>query len=225
MEEISLQQLLEAGCHFGHQSKKWHPAMQPYLFGVRDDIHIFDLVKTKENLEKAGKFLHQLAKDGKTVLFVGTKRQAVPAIKSTAQATGMPYVSQRWLGGTLTNWEQIRKNLKNLSDMKTAKTEGQYKKYTKKEQILLDRQIARLEKFFGGITSLDKLPDALFIVDIKREKTAVREANQLKIPVVAVVDSNCDPGQVDVVISANDDGKGSIELILDYLSRAMKPTK
>jgi len=222
MEEVTLQQLLEAGCHFGHQAKKWHPKMKPYLFDVREGIHIFDLVKTKAGLEEAAKFLQGLTKSGKTILFVGTKRQAHDPIQKAARETGMPYVTHRWLGGSLTNWDQMQKSLKKLSDMKSAKSRGEYKKFTKREQLLLDREIARLEKLFGGITGLTKMPDAIFVVDSKKESTMVKEANSLKIPVVALADSNCDPDPITVIIPGNDDGTQSVEFIVGYIGQAIK---
>ncbi len=220
--KISLKDLLEAGCHFGHQSRRWNPKMEPYLYTVRDEVHIFDLAKTKENLEKAGDYVRKLTAKGEVIVFVGAKRQAQAIIKEEAKKAGMPFVSERWLGGTITNWEQIKKRIDKLIGMKEKREKGEYKKYTKKEQLLLDREIARLEKFFGGLVNLKQLPEAIFIVDIKKEEAAVKEANRKGIPVVAIVDSNSDPDLVDYAIPANDDAVGSIKLIVSVIGEAAK---
>ena len=220
--EVSLQTLLEAGAHFGHQAARWNPKMKPYLYAVKDGVHVFDLVKTKEGLEKACEFVRHLTAEGKTIIFVGTKRQAQAVITEEAKKAGVPYVSQRWLGGTLTNWDQMKKRIKKLEEMKGERKKGDYKKYTKKERLLLDRRIARLEKFFGGLTSLTKLPEALFIVDTHKEILAVREAKKRGVLVVGIVDSNSDPRLVDYVIPANDDAVASIKLIVSAVAEAAK---
>ena len=225
MAKVSLKDLLEAGAHFGHQASRWNPKMKPYLYTVRDKIHIFDLAKTREGLEKACEYVKKTTAEGGKIIFVGTKRQAAAIVKEEAKKAGMPWVCQRWLGGTITNWEQIKKNVEKLVEMKEKKEKGEYKKYTKKEQILIDREIARLEKFFGGLVGLENLPAAIFVVDIKKEKTAVREANRKEIPVVAIVDSNSDPGLVDYVIPANDDAVGAIKLIVGAVAEAAKKGK
>lgn len=222
LKQISLKKLLEAGCHFGHQTVRWNPKMKPYIFEAREGIHIFDLVKTKEGLEAACAFVKETSTKGGKILFVGTKRQAKEIIEKTAKKAGMPYVSERWLGGTLTNFEQIQKSLEKLATLKKEKEEGKYKDYTKKENLLIDREIARLEKFFGGLTSLEKLPEALFVVDVKTEAGAVLEAARKEIPVVGIVDTNSDPDLVDYVIPGNDDAQKSIELIVGAVGDACK---
>lgn len=219
--EVSLKELLEAGCHFGHQTVRWHPKMKPYIFAARDGIHIFDLVRTREGLLVAADFVTKVVKEGQKILFVGTKRQAKDAVLTLAKKLDQPYVNQRWLGGTLTNWDQIKKRIDKLSEMKKAREEGEYKKFTKRERLLLDREIAHLEKFFGGIASLEDLPDAIFILDTKREKAAVAEAAQKEIPIVAICDTNSDPTGIDYVIPANDDAQGSIKLILEKIKEAV----
>lgn len=222
MAKVSLKALLEAGAHFGHQAARWNPKMKPYLYTARDKIHIFDLAKTKEGLEKAAAFVKTTAAKGEKIVFVGTKRQAKAIVKEEAKKANMPWVSERWLGGTITNWEQIKKNINKLIEMREKRKEGEYKKYTKKEQILIGREIARLERFFGGLVGLKDLPAAIFVVDIKKEETAIREANRKGIPVVAIVDSNSNPDLVDYVIPANDDAVGSIKLIVGAIAEAAK---
>ncbi len=220
--KVSLKDLLEAGAHFGHQSRRWNPKMKDYLFGVRDGIHIFDLAKTKEGLEKAAGFVKKTAAEGGKIVFVGSKRQAQAIIKEEAKKAGMPYVDQRWLGGTITNWEQIKKRIDRLVERREEREKGIYKKYTKKEQLLIDREIDRLEKKLGGLVGLKELPDALFIIDTKKEESAVKEARMKKIPIVAVIDSNSDPDLVDYVIPANDDAVGTIKLIVSVVGEAAK---
>lgn len=220
--KISLKDLLEAGAHFGHQAARWNPKMKPYLYTVRDGVHVFDLSQTKKGLEEAAAFVKTTAAKGGKIVFVGTKRQAAAIVMEEAKKAGVPYVSKRWLGGTITNWEQIKKRIEKLTEMKEKREKGEYKKYTKKEQLLLDREIARLEKFFGGLVGLKELPAAIFVVDTKKEVTAVREANQKEIPVVAIVDSNSDPDLVDYVIPANDDAVGAIKLIVGAIGEAAK---
>jgi small subunit ribosomal protein S2 len=218
--KISLKDLLEAGCHFGHQSSRWNPKMKPYIFTARDGVHVFDLAKTKEGLEAAMEYVEGLVKEGKTIVFVGTKRQAKEIIKEVAEKVGMPYVSQRWLGGTITNWEEIKKRIERLGEMKEKREKGEYKEFTKKERILIDREIARLERLFGGLKGLKDLPEAIFVVDVKRELAAVKEANKRGVKVVALVDTNSDPDLVDYVIPANDDATGSIELVVRKIGEA-----
>jgi small subunit ribosomal protein S2 len=217
--EISLKQLLDAGCHFGHQARRWNPKMKPYLYDVRGGVHIFDLVKTKEGLESACKFARKVAEEGKRIVFVGTKRQAQAVIEEEAKKAGVPYVNQRWIGGTITNWEQIKKNLNKLVEMEKKRESGEYKKYTKKEQILLDREIARLEKFYGGLRGLEKAPEVLFVVDVKKEDVAVREAKKKEVPVIALVDSDSDPDFANWVIPANDDAVGSVKFVVELEKR------
>jgi small subunit ribosomal protein S2 len=219
--KIELKDLLESGAHFGHQASRWNPKMKPFLYSVRDGVHVFDLAKTKEGLEKAADFAKGVAASGGKIVFLGTKRQAKAIIIEEAKKAGMPFVSERWLGGTITNWGQIKKRIDRLADMKEKRGKGKYKKYTKKEQILIDREIARLEKFFGGLSDLADLPAALLVVDTKKEHTAVREANRKEIPVIGIVDSNSDPDLVDYAIPANDDAVGSVKLIVSVIADAI----
>src|SRR3989344_1509381 len=225
MRDISLQELLEAGCHFGHQKRRWNPAMTKYIYGERDGVHVFDLVKTKAGLEAAAEFVAKVSKEGGTVLFVGTKRQAADMVQEEAVGAGMPHVSVRWMGGLLTNFGQISKSIQKLADLKAKREAGEFKKYTKKEQLLIDREIARLEKFFGGVAGLTKKPEALFVVDTHREEVAVREAMRMGVKVVGIVDSNADPRLVDYVIPANDDAVKSIELIVKAVAEAIREAK
>jgi len=213
---ISLEELLEAGCHFGHAVSKVNPRMQDYIFIARKGIHIFDLVKTKKCLEEAGNFLAELVSKGGKIIFVGSKRQASEAIKKTAQGINVFYVANRWVGGLLTNWSQIEKNLEKMSDLKEELDKNKKEK-SKFELNILNRELQRLEDLYGGIVGLKDLPQALLVVDVKRERTAVAEAKQLGIPIVAIVDTNGDPRDVDYVIPANDDAQGSIEYLLDKI--------
>ena len=221
MRNITLEQLMEAGCHFGHQVRRWNPTMAKYIYGDRNGVHIFDLVKTKEGLDAALEFLHGLAKEGKTVLFLGTKRQAADEVRRIATEVGMPYLSVRWPGGLFTNFAQLQKSVRRMVDLKEKRDKGELKKYTKREQLLLDREIAKLEKTFSGIASMNKLPDALFVVDTHKEEVAVREAIAAKIPVVGIVDTNANPNIVDYVIPANDDADKSLKLILEAVGSAL----
>ncbi|MGB9911005.1 MAG: 30S ribosomal protein S2 [Microgenomates group bacterium] len=223
--EISLKSLLEAGCHFGHQVRRWHPAMKPYLFGVRGGVHIFDLVKTKEGLEKACEFMKKSAQEGKRIVFVGTKRQAKAVITEEAKKIGVPYVTERWVGGTITNWEQIKKSIDKLVRMKEEQDKGEYKKYTKKEQILLNREILRLEKLYGGLVGLEDKPEIIFVVDVRKEDTAVEEAKKKGVTIVALVDSDSNPEGIDYVIPGNDDAVGSIRFIVGKIAEAVKEGK
>src|SRR3989344_2559701 len=193
MAEVTLKDLLEAGCHFGHQSRRWNPTMKKYIFGERDGVHIFDLVQTKAGLDAAIEFVKKLTKEKGVVLFVGTKRQAQEIVKSEAVRVGMPFLIQRWLGGMLTNFPQMQKRVHKLKDLKAKRESGELKKYTKREQLLIDREIAQLEKFFGGVAEMEKQPDALFVVDTHREDVAVREAKIMNIPVIGMGDTNGDP--------------------------------
>ena len=222
MSDITLQQLLEAGCHFGHQARRWNPAMKPYIYGEKDGVHIFDLVKTKTGLGEAIELVKKLVKDGKVILFVGTKRQAQEIVKREATRVGMPYLTQKWVGGMLTNFSQMQKRVLLLKDLKAKREAGELKKYTKLEQLLKDREIARLEKFLGGVADMDKLPDALFIVDTHREEVAVREANKMGISVIGMVDTNGEVRGIDYVIPINDDAVKSIELVVSAIAKAIK---
>ena len=222
MSDVLLKDLLEAGCHFGHQSRRWNPAMKKYIFGERGGVHIFDLVQTKAGLDAAVAFAKATANQGKVILFVGTKRQAQEIVKSEAVRAGMPYMVQRWLGGMLTNFAQMQKRVYKLKDLKAKRESGELKKYTKREQLLIDREIAQLEKFLGGVADMDKLPDALFVVDTHKEEVAVREANRMGIPVVGMVDTNGAPARIDYIIPVNDDAVKSIEMVVNAVASAIK---
>ncbi len=224
-DKISLKQLLDAGAHFGHQTRRWNPKMAKYIYGSNDDVHIFDLEQTAKLLEEAIDFLKEAKKQGKTILLVGTKKQAKDKIKEVAEVLEIPYVNERWLGGLLTNFEQIKKSIRKLADMEAAKAAGEYKKYTKKEQLLLDREITRLDRFFGGLRKLSATPDILFVIDIKKEATAVREAMRTGVEVVAIVDTNSDPTSVDYPIPMNDDAKKALEYVLDLISQELTVKK
>lgn len=223
--DITLEELLEAGCHFGHQARRWNPQMAPYIYGEREGIHVFDLAKTREGLLEAAEALGRVASQGGTILFVGTKRQAKDIVREAAVRAGMPHVTTRWLGGTLTNFEQIRRSTDRLLEMKKKREAGEYKEYTKHERLLIDREIDELERKFGGITSLTKLPDMLFILDTHEEKKAVLEANKTGIPIVGVVDTNSDPSLVAYPIPANDDAVKSIALIVEFITKAIEEGK
>lgn len=217
---VPLTELLEAGSHFGHQSRRWNPKMVPYIYTERDGVHIFDLAKTAEGIQKACAYVRDLIAGGGTLLMVGTKRQARAIVKEESQNAGAPFVSERWLGGTLTNWEQIHKSIEKLLEMREKREKGEYKKYTKKENVLIDREIERLERFFGGLVQLKAIPDALFVVDTHREAVAVKEARRNELTVVGMVDTNADPELIDYVIPANDDAVRSIKLIVAMVAKA-----
>lgn len=225
MRDISLQELLEAGSHFGHQKRRWNPAMKNYIFGERDGVHIFDLAKTRQGLIEACEYVEHVAESGGKILFVGTKRQAADMVKAEALRVGMPFVSVRWMGGLFTNFGQLSKRVKKMADMKAKRAAGELKKYTKKEQLLMDREIGKLEKFFGGVFDMDSLPAAVFIVGTHNEDVAVREAAKVGIPVVGIVDTNANPTMVDYVIPANDDAVKSIELIVKAVADAVEDGK
>jgi small subunit ribosomal protein S2 len=207
-----MKELLEAGVHFGHQTKRWNPKMKEFIFGERNGIYIIDLQKTLKMFKEASKFVQDLAADGKTVLFVGTKRQAQDAIAEEAKRCGMFYVNQRWLGGLLTNWVTVQKSVKRLKELDEMSTDGRYELLPKKEVIKLERERKHLEANLSGIKNMNRLPDAIFVIDSNKEQIAVREARKLGIPVVAVVDTNCDPTEVDYVIPGNDDALRAIRL-------------
>lgn len=221
MQTPSFEQLLEAGCHFGHLKRKWNPAMAPYIFMERNGIHIIDLYKTAAKLEDAAAALKSIAKAGKRVLFVATKKQAKQVIADHANSVGMPYVIERWPGGMLTNFPTIRKAVKKMTSIDKMAADGTFDNLSKREKLQITRQRAKLEKTLGSIADMNRLPSALFVVDVLKEKIAVAEANRLGIPVFAIVDTNSDPSNVDFVIPANDDASKSIELILDTVCAAM----
>src|SRR3989338_1641373 len=218
---VSLEDLLEAGCHFGHQAKRWFPKMAPYIWGKRSGVHIFDLAKTQKHLRQACLKVRDLTAAGKIIIFLGTKRQAAPIIKEEGERAGIPYSTNRWPGGLITNWKQIEKSIVRLKELKSLAASGEFSKYIKKEQSQIDKEISRLTRLFGGLENLSAVPDALVVVDIKREAGAIDEARRFGIPVIAIVDTNCDPGEVDVVIPANDDAVRSIHLIINKLADAV----
>src|ERR1700723_1921761 len=213
-----MKELLEAGVHFGHQTKRWNPKMKEYIFGERNGIYIIDLQKTLKMFKEASKFVQDLASDGRIVLFVGTKRQAQDAISEEAQRCGMFYINQRWLGGLLTNWVTVQKSVKRLKELDEMATDGRYELLPKKEVIKLERERKHLQANLAGIKNMSRLPDAIFVVDSNKEQIAVREARKLGIPVVAVVDTNCDPSEVDYVIPGNDDALRAIRLFASKIS-------
>lgn len=221
MSVPSFEQLLEAGCHFGHLKRKWNPAMAPYIFMERNGIHIIDLYKTAAKLEEASAALKNIAKSGKKVLFVATKKQAKQVIADKASAINMPYVIERWPGGMLTNFPTIRKAVKKMTNIDKMTKDGTFDNLSKRERLQITRQRAKLEKNLGSIADLNRLPSALFVIDVMKEHIAVAEANRLGIPVFAIVDTNSNPNDVDFVIPANDDASKSIELILDTVCAAM----
>ncbi|MBP3299549.1 MAG: 30S ribosomal protein S2 [Muribaculaceae bacterium] len=221
MATLTFDQLLEAGCHFGHLKRKWNPAMAPYIFMERNGIHIIDLYKTAAKVDEAAAALKQIAKSGKKVLFVATKKQAKEAVAEKAGAIDMPYVIERWPGGMLTNFPTIRKAVKKMDSIDKMTKDGTFDNLSKREKLQITRQRAKLEKTLGSIASLVRLPSALFVVDVMKEHIAVAEANRLGIPVFAIVDTNSNPNDVDYVIPANDDASKSIELILDTVCAAM----
>ena len=212
MANITMKELLEAGVHFGHQTKRWNPKMKEYIFGERNGIYIIDLQKTLKMFKEASKFVQDLTTEGRILLFVGTKRQAQDAIAEEAQRCSMYYVNQRWLGGLLTNWATIQKSIKRLKELDDMATDGRYELLPKKEVIKLERERKHLQANLAGIKELNRLPDAIFVIDSNKEQIAVREARKLGIPVVAVVDTNCDPSEVDYVIPGNDDALRAIRL-------------
>ncbi len=221
MAIIPMKALLESGVHFGHRTHKWHPKMKPYIFTERNGIHIIDLQKTVKGLEQAYALVRDTVSEGGTILFVGTKRQAQETIQAEAMRCGMPYVTQRWLGGMLTNWRTIRQRINELERLEKMRDHGDFERITKKEALILTRKIERLETRLGGIRQLARLPEMLFIVDIHREVTAIHEANLLKLPIVAMVDTNCDPTPIDYVIPSNDDAIRAIKLLVGKMADAV----
>ncbi len=223
MVSVTMKELLEAGVHFGHQVRRWNPKMKEYIFGERNGIYIIDLQKTQRMFREAIAFVTNLiAEDkGRTVLFVGTKRQAQDAIREESEKCSQFYVNQRWLGGLLTNFQTVQKSIKRLKDLEAMQTDGRYEKLTKKERIKLDRERESLNKNLAGIKGMNRLPDAIFIIDVKKEEIAVAEANRLGIPIVAVVDTNCSPEGIDYVIPGNDDALRAVRLFASRISDAI----
>lgn len=218
---VTLKQMLEMGVHFGHRTQKWNPKMAPYIFTQRNGIHILDLQQTIVNLNNYYDMIVDIVSKGGTVLFVGTKRQAQETIAQEAERCNMPYINQRWLGGTLTNWRTIRDRIDTFKKMETRREKGEYEKLTKRERILIDRQLDKLQLRLGGIRTMKRLPDLVVIVDTPREFTAIQEANKLNIPIMALVDSNSNPDPIDYLIPANDDAMRSIQLIVKTLADAV----
>ena len=221
MANITMKELLEAGVHFGHQTKRWNPKMKEFIFGERNGIYIIDLQKTLKMFKEASKFVQDLAADGRIILFVGTKRQAQDAIAEEAQRCSMYYVNQRWLGGLLTNWITVQKSVKRLKELDEMATDGRYDLLPKKEVIKLERERKHLQANLAGIKNMTRLPDAIFVIDSNKEQIAVRESRKLGIPVVAVVDTNCDPSEVDYVIPGNDDALRAIRLFTSKISESI----
>ncbi len=222
MSRTNFQELLDAGVHFGHLARKWNPKMAPYIFDQKNGIHVIDLRKTVVKIDEAAEEMKQLAKSGRKILFVATKKQAKDIVKEKATAVNMPSITERWAGGMLTNFPTIRKAVKKMSTIDKMKEDGTFDKLAKTERLQLDRQRAKLEKNLGSIRDMSRLPSALFIVDVQKEANAVKEANRLNIPVFAMVDTCCDPTPIDYVIPANDDAVNSIECIVDILCKAIQ---
>lgn len=225
MAVVSMKALLESGVHFGHRTHKWHPLMKPYIFTERNSIHIIDLQKTVKALDVAFNLVRDTVAEGGTVLFVGTKRQAQETILTEAERCGMPWVTNRWLGGMLTNWRTIRQRINELDRLERMRDRGEFARITKKEALILERKMERLEMLFGGIREMKTLPELLFVVDVRREDTAIHEANLLEIPVVALVDTNCDPRSIDYIIPSNDDAIRAIKLLVGKIADAVMEGK
>jgi small subunit ribosomal protein S2 len=221
MGVVSMKQLLEAGVHFGHQTRRWNPKMAPYIFTERNGIYIIDLQKTVKKLDDAYTFIKNIAAKGENVLFVGTKKQASDSVKEEAVRAGAHYVNARWLGGMMTNFKTIRNRIKRLEQLRTMEVDGTFERLPKKEVVKLQLEIDKLEKFLGGIKDMNKLPGALFIIDPRKEKIAVAEAKKLGIPVVGIVDTNCDPDEIDYIIPGNDDAIRAVKLIAQAISSAI----
>lgn len=216
-----MKQLLEAGVHFGHQTRRWNPKMARYIFTERNGIYIIDLQKTVKKVEEAYNFIREVAASGKSILFVGTKKQAQDSVKEEAERSGSFYINQRWLGGTLTNFATIQKRIERLKELETMEVDGTFDVLPKKEVIILKKEKERLEKFLGGIKEMKELPGALFVIDPRKERIAVAEARKLDIPIVAIVDTNCDPDEVDYVIPGNDDAIRAVKLLTEKMADAI----
>lgn len=220
MKDISLKDLLEAGCHFGHRVEKWHPKATKFIYDSREGLHIIDLAKSKDGLKKAAGYVKELASIGREVLLVATKRQAKGVATEAAKRAGMPYLTNRWIGGFITNWEEVKKNINKLNRMHKEKADGSWKKFPKHEIVKLEKMLKKTEIVYGGVEKLLALPPAIFIVDIKREISSLRECIKNGVKTVAIVDTNADPNQIDYPIPANDDAVGSIKYIVDYIADA-----
>src|SRR5690625_1307844 len=225
MSAISMKQLLEAGVHFGHQTRRWNPKMKKYIFTERNGIYIIDLQKTVKKVEEAYNYVRELAANGGTLLFVGTKKQAQDSVRDEATRSGMFYVNQRWLGGTLTNFQTIRKRINRLKDIERMEEDGTFEVLPKKEVGELLKEKERLVKFLGGIKEMDRLPDAIFVIDPRKERIAIAEAHKLNIPIIGIVDTNCDPDEIDYVIPANDDAIRAVKLLTSKMADAILEVK
>ena len=221
MAKVSIQTLLDAGSHFGHQTRRWNPKMKPYIFGSRGDIYIIDLKKTLIGLDQAYTFVSETARKGGTILFVGTKKQAQEAVADAANRCGMPYVNARWLGGMLTNFVTIRSRVNRMEELEAMEADGRMELLPKKEQIILRKQLAKLQTNLNGIRNMKRVPDAIFVIDTNRETIAIHEARRLNVPVVGTLDTNCDPDDVDFGIPANDDAIRSVRLLADFIADAV----
>ena len=221
MTKVSIQTLLDAGAHFGHQTRRWNPKMKPYIFGSRGDIYILDLKQTLIGMDQAYTFISNLAKNGGTVLFVGTKKQAQEPIADAANRCGMPYVNARWLGGMMTNFVTIRGRVNRMEELEAMETDGRMEMLPKKEQILLRKELGKLQVNLNGIRNMRRTPDAIFVIDTNREEIAIKEAKRLNIPVVGTLDTNCDPDDVEYGIPANDDAIRSVRLLADFIADAV----
>ncbi|MBP1968075.1 small subunit ribosomal protein S2 [Virgibacillus natechei] len=225
MAAISMKQLLEAGVHFGHQTRRWNPKMKKYIFTERNGIYIIDLQKTVKKVDEAYKYVKEIASNGGTILFVGTKKQAQDSVRDEATRSGMYYINQRWLGGTLTNFQTIRKRINRLKDIERMEEDGTFDVLPKKEVVDLLKEKDRLEKFLGGIKEMNKLPDAMFVIDPRKERIAIAEAHKLNIPIIGMVDTNCDPDEIDYVIPANDDAIRAVKLLTSKMADAILEVK
>ncbi len=210
----SMQDLLEAGVHFGHQVRRWNPKMKPFIFTAREGVHVIDLAKTVEKLEEACEFVKKVAEAGGVIIFLGSKKQARSIIAEEAARVGAKFITERWIGGLLTNWEQTHKNIKKLADLEAQKEAGEFSDRTKKENLLIDREIGKLRRFYGGVAGLEKLPDVIFVIDVRKEENACREAKKKEIPVVAICDTNADLSLVDYPIPGNDDAIKAIKIVV-----------
>ncbi|MFB4167468.1 30S ribosomal protein S2 [Virgibacillus sp. JSM 102003] len=225
MSVISMKQLLEAGVHFGHQTRRWNPKMKKYIFTERNGIYIIDLQKTVKKVDEAFKYVKEIASNGGTILFVGTKKQAQDSVRDEATRSGMYYINQRWLGGTLTNFQTIRKRINRLKDIERMEEDGTFEVLPKKEVVDLLKEKDRLVKFLGGIKEMNKLPDAMFVIDPRKERIAIAEAHKLNIPIIGMVDTNCDPDEIDYVIPANDDAIRAVKLLTSKMADAILEVK
>jgi small subunit ribosomal protein S2 len=225
MSVISMKQLLEAGVHFGHQTRRWNPKMKKYIFTERNGIYIIDLQKTVKKVDEAYNYVKELAADGGTILFVGTKKQAQESVKEEAIRSGQYFVNQRWLGGTLTNFQTIRKRINRLKSIERMEEDGTFEVLPKKEVVGLNKEKERLVKFLGGIKDMERIPDALFVIDPRKERIAIAEAHKLNIPIIGIVDTNCDPDEIDYVIPANDDAIRAVKLLTSKMADAILESK